>query len=54
MTFHEDKSVAWIEGAAILLAVAISSIIAAWNSLEVIINIFFMFDVYDNLINSWA
>lgn len=34
MTFHEDKSIAWVEGAAILMAVAISSIIAAWNDYE--------------------
>jgi len=34
LTFHEDKSIAWIEGAAILSAVAISSIIAAYNDWE--------------------
>jgi calcium-translocating P-type ATPase len=34
LTFHEDKSIAWIEGAAILMAVAISSIIGAYNDYE--------------------
>jgi len=34
LTFHEDKSIAWIEGAAILSAVAISSLIAAYNDWE--------------------
>lgn len=34
LTFHEDKSIAWIEGAAILSAVAISSLIGAYNDWE--------------------
>ena len=34
MVFEEDKALAWIEGAAILAAVAVVSLVTAWNDYQ--------------------
>ena len=34
MVFEKDKALAWIEGAAILVAVAVVSLVTAWNDYQ--------------------